>query len=43
MFEIFRWSGEDRNTREDMKDCTYRRQNIDHLHSISGGKSVEYL
>ena len=28
VFEIFRWSGEDRNTREDMKDPTYRRQSM---------------
>ena len=28
LFEIFRWSGEDRNTREDMKDHTYRRQSM---------------
>ena len=28
VFEIFHWSGEDRNTREDMKDHTYRRQSM---------------
>ena len=28
VFEIFHWSGEDRNTREDMKDRTYRRQSM---------------